>query len=57
MLAVLGFGTLVTFMVTVMRKWATAFVAIHARVTPRGDQIPPGFQTQSFNVSMSMTKR
>lgn len=30
MLAVLGFGTLITFMVTVMRKWATAFVAIIA---------------------------
>jgi CitMHS family citrate-Mg2+:H+ or citrate-Ca2+:H+ symporter len=30
MIAALGFGTLVTFMVTVMRKWATAFVAIIA---------------------------
>lgn len=28
MLAILGFGVLITFMLLVMRKWATAFVAI-----------------------------
>ena len=29
LLAVLGFSTLVSFMVLVMKKWATAFVVTH----------------------------